>query len=147
MVWTRRVSCRLVVLILGFLVTTGCGESVPKGVILKGKVLKGGQPLAVTRPEVGVGWVQIDLIPDGKSDYTETTRAKPDGSFEFPGEGKGIPPGKYKVAVKHYENGPPNDMLQGAFAWDKTKFTVDVPQDKVGSGFDVGTLDVGTPAQ
>lgn len=148
MVWNRfvaRLSAGCVVLSL--VMALGCGESVPKGVIVKGKVVKGGEALKVNRPEVGVGWVQVDLIPDGKTDYSETTRAKADGSFEFLGEGKGIPAGKYKVAVYHYENGPPTDMLQGAFSAANSSLVIDVPQDKTGSSHDVGSLDVTGPAK
>ena len=120
----------------------GCGDDVPKGVVVKGKLVKGGQPLAVPRSDIGLGWVQLELIPDGKTEGAETTRAKEDGSFEFLGEGKGIPAGKYRLAVYHFEQGPQADSLKGLFSAQTTKIEVTVPGDK--TAFDAGTIDLAT---
>lgn len=127
-------------------VAIGCGDDVPKGVIVKGKIVKGGQPLAVPRSDIGLGWVQVELVPDGKTEGTETTRTKEDGSFEFQGEGKGIAAGKYRLAVFHFEQGPIADGLKGAFSAVNSKINVDVPADKTGSFVDLGTIELDAPA-
>src|SRR5262245_5284858 len=46
------------------LVSFGCGTGAPKGVIVKGKVLKGDAPMPVERPEIRLGMVELQLVPD-----------------------------------------------------------------------------------
>jgi hypothetical protein len=122
-------------------IVAGCGPTLPQGVVVKGKLIKAGQPLPVPRSDVGLGWVQLDLVPAGGLG-TESSRTKDDGSFEFRGAGQGIAPGKYRLAVSYYDKGPPNDSLKGAFSAAKTPITIDVPQDKVGGTLDAGTIDL-----
>ena len=60
------------VLLLLCWVACGCsddpGYKVPKGVIVAGKVLKGGQPLAVPRADVGFGMIEVALVPENAFD-------------------------------------------------------------------------------
>lgn len=142
--WTS--LCLLLVFPL-VITTTGCDDSVSKGVIVRGKLVKGGAPLKSARPDVGLGWVQIELHPPAGSNISmEMTKPNEvDGSFEFLGPGQGIPPGNYQMVVYHYEQGPPNDSLQGKFAPGVTPLKVDIPADKVGGTHDLGTLDLDRP--
>ncbi len=131
------------VLVVAF---AGCGPSGPPRVTVKGKLVKGGAPLPVPRADIGLGWVQMELIPaDGNSSKQhEMTRTKEDGTFEFIGEGDGIATGDYRLSVIHFEQGPPNDKLKGAFSPEKTQIKISVPADK-GSTHDLGTIDLDNP--
>ncbi|MFO0870400.1 MAG: hypothetical protein U0935_15850 [Pirellulales bacterium] len=133
-------------LTMAVLLVAGCGPSGPPMVVVKGKLLKGGKPLPIQRPDIGLGWVQMKLIPEGsgKEQVVEMARAAQDGSFEFVGEGKGITVGTYKLSVLHYEQGPPNDGLQGAFADDKTPIRLTITADK-GNPLDLGTIELDSP--
>ena len=110
----------------------GCGSSGSDLVIAKGKIVKGGAPLPITRPDIGVGSLQLQLAPEAGAAglAPEVTRAKEDGAFEFVGEGKGIKPGTYRLSVLHYQDGPPVDKLNGAFAPQTTPLKVTVAADK-----------------
>lgn len=131
-----------------FACVIGCGPSGPPTVVVKGKLLKGGAPLAVPRSDVGLGWVQLELTPEGgaAAERGPQLSAKDDGSFEFLGEANGVLPGSYRLSVLHYEQGPPNDKLNGAFSPQKTPIRVTVPGDK-GKEYDLGTIDLDNPPQ
>jgi hypothetical protein len=124
----------------------GCGPSGPATVVVTGKLLKGGKPLAVPRADIGLGWVQIQL--DGEGDAkklgAQLSRTKEDGTFEFQGDGGGILPGVYKMSVVHFEQGPPNDSLKGAFAPETSPIRITVPADK-GNKVDLGTIELDSP--
>jgi hypothetical protein len=124
----------------------GCGSSGPDLVIAKGKIVKGGNPLPITRPEIGVGSLQLQLTPEASAPglEPEVTRAKEDGTFEFIGEGKGIKPGTYRLSVLHFQDGPPVDKLNGAFGPQNTPLKVTVAADK-GPSHDLGTIDLDKP--
>lgn len=117
-----------------------CGCSGPSnppvipGVVVQGKILKGGQPLSVPNQDIGVGVVEVMLIPLNENPNSElqTTNAKSDGTFEIIGAGKGIPPGAYKVAVFQRDQGIESDQLQGDFSKEKTPIQIDVPEAKTG---------------
>jgi hypothetical protein len=48
-----------------------------------------------------------------------------DGTFQVTGkDGKGLPPGKYKITVEHSRK--KRDLLGGAFSEDKTPFVRDI---------------------
>jgi hypothetical protein len=148
---------RAVVVLLLILACLGCGGSgykVPQGVVVRGKLLKGGVALTVPGSEVGVGWVEVQLIPAteiGRSGdqgdvavvSAELTWAKPDGSFEFVGAGKGVKPGAYRLAVYQRAQGPDTDQLNGVFSKENTPITVEVPE-TIGGSHDLGTIDLET---
>jgi len=134
------------------LVIAGCdGGYTPKeGVTVKGSILKGGQPLQVPRRDIGLGSVEVQLVPAGSaagSGSLETAMVAEDGSFEFRGAGRGMSPGKYKVAVYQHDKGMASDALNGAFSNVNTPIEVEIPQDKVGDTHDLGVIDLDTKAK
>jgi hypothetical protein len=99
----------------------GCGRTVK----VKGQLTKGGKPFTTKDRAL----VQMIFHPDGGEavdTYPATVNA--DGTFEVVGkEGKGIPPGKYRISVEApdpYPDGP--DLLRGKFAPDKTPIVREV---------------------
>jgi len=116
-----RVSCFF--LLLACILVLGCGGG---GGAVKGKVLKGGQPLKVSDK----GMVQVRFINESDG---FTAPVGPDGSFTLTGnEGKGIPAGKYKIAVLAYDPYPTKDLLAGKFSAMATPVNKDVkPGDDV----------------
>jgi hypothetical protein len=118
----RRVALLLAVLAAGLL-AAGCGGS--GKLQTRGKVLKGGQPLILPEGE----YVRLTFVPvleKGKAeDYYVAEFNRADGTFKVAGKDlKGMPPGKYKVAVEHLKNR--RDILKGAFAEDRTPFVCEV---------------------
>jgi hypothetical protein len=103
------------------IITSGCaGPTGPVTVNCDGTLLKDGQPLEVANREIGVGQVTLEFIPveaTGPAPQTYGAQADAAGKFSLPG---GVPPGKYKVAVRQWDPYPDNDKLQGAFAKEKT---------------------------
>jgi len=93
----------------------GC-ESKPRAVTVTGSVLRGGQPLAVSK----TGYVQIILQPDVGADEQYTTRegrCEMDGTFKI----VEVPPGRYKIGVEHLDPNPQIDKLNGAFRAGESK--------------------------
>ena len=137
-------------LVGGFVVLAtlaGCGgPKIEKGVIVKGKVLKGGAPIPGVRPDAGLGLVQITLLPlaaDANKPEPGMALLKADGSFEIPGHGKGIRPGKYKVVIVQRDARPGQPSAVGdKFTQANTKLEVEIPADKIGSEHDLGVIDV-----
>jgi len=81
---------------------------------VKGKVLKGGQPLKVSDK----GMVQVRFVSENSA---PSAQVGPDGSFTMTGtDGKGIPAGKYKIAVFAFDPYPTKDLLGGKFSEQKT---------------------------
>ncbi len=129
----------------------GCGSgdeyAPPAGVTITGKIYNGGGPMRMERPDVGLGSIELTLVPEG-ADATnenldlETTIAEVDGSFMFEGPGDGIPAGKYRLAVYHYENGPGEDNLEGAFSPVNSPIEITVSEEYVGGEQDLGVIDV-----
>ena len=133
------------------LVAMGCGDdggyTAPEGVVVTGKVLHGGEPMQVERADIGLGFVELVLIPEGADpdtnpDGVESTFAESDGTFIFEGPGEGVPSGKYRLAVHHYEQGPESDRLEGAFSASNTPITIDISADNIGSDQDVGVIEL-----
>jgi hypothetical protein len=98
----------------------GCGRKA--NVTVKGTVVRGGQPLPVSK----TGVLQVTLRPDlGEGEqYTpkvaECDRAT--GQFVIPD----VPPGKYKVGVEQFDPNPQTEKLNHAFTADKGKFIRDI---------------------
>ena len=135
----------LVCLILT-LALVGCSgaPAIDAGVIVSGKVVNGGQPIAVANRQNGVGKLQIELIPIlGTNDKRDrdSTGAKEDGSFEFLYAGKGVKPGKYKLVVLALDE-PMKDSLNGTFNEANSPIEVDIPADKLNGKFSLGTIDL-----
>jgi hypothetical protein len=121
------------------LAVVGCGDggvkAPPNATIIKGKLTKGGQPLAV-KPMVGLielVFVPVDAGGDSKQVVDkQTATVSPDGTFELRGlSGRGISPGKYKIVVRQWDEFPTNDLLKGAFDETNTKIVREVGKDAV----------------
>lgn len=120
----------------------GGNPEVKPGVTVRGKVLKGGEPLKVRNQEIGVGMVEVVLIPASNPANSERTLAKPDGTFEILGPGKGLPPGDYKLAVYQRDQGPGTDLLGGAFSEAKTPITVKLSESNVGGQMNLEVIEL-----
>ena len=98
----------------------GC-ESKPRTVTVTGSVVRGGQPIAVSK----TGYVQIILQPDVGADEQYTTRegrCEKDGTFKI----VEVPPGKYKIGIEVLDPNPQIDKLNGAFRAGDSKIIRDV---------------------
>jgi hypothetical protein len=114
--------------VLTGLAASGCGSG--GAIRVKGTVTNNGQPLSVSDK----GMVQVIFIPDDpeKAGDTYPANVNPDGTFEVPGkEGKGIPPGKYRVAVRQLDPYPTKDKLKDKFSPEKTPIVRDVASREV----------------
>jgi predicted small lipoprotein YifL len=138
----------------------GCGGGGPRRVIVKGRVVEGGKPLELKGDQFKAGAIGVEvtfypLDASGKVDQTKQsqgTRVREDGSFTLDGElGKGIPVGKYKVALRFSDpmyRTPKGqgDRWEGKFALDKTPFTFDVQDASKEIVIDIGAGGGGAPA-
>jgi hypothetical protein len=114
------------ILVIGLVagLLAGCGSSMLKPT---GRVVKGGAPFL---PKDGE-FIIVTFCPEptgGKATNTELYVCEVDrtkAKFTVAGkDGRGLPPGKYRVAVqleKHH-----SDLLKGQFAMDKSPFVFDV---------------------
>jgi hypothetical protein len=139
--------------VLACLMAAGCGGGV-KRVTVTGKIIDGGAPLNLTGRDYqeGAASVEVRFYPADEALTTLvasmpislSARAKPDGTFVMDGgDGKGIPVGKYKVAVTNRnmtmdrrsgsKAAGQGDVWEGRFSAEKTPFTFDVqaPQEVV----------------
>jgi hypothetical protein len=116
---------KIVVLTLCALAVCGCGGSERK-MQAKGKIVKGGAPFTVPAEE----YVRVTFYPmpaDGarpNNSYVAVYNRN-DGKFTVVGpDGKGLPAGKYRVAVEHERKR--KDLLGGAYDADRSPFVVEV---------------------
>jgi len=128
-------------------VLAGCGggQVVPKGVIVTGTVVQNGKTLDVPNREVGLGNVLISLVPLGQSQAQATVEhamADKDGAFKVIGRGRGVPPGKYRLAVQQQDRGPGSEMLKGDFSDKTSPMEVAIPADKLGGTHSLGEIDL-----
>jgi hypothetical protein len=138
----KALSGLLVVLVC--VAVVGCGGSV-KRVTVTGKIVDGGKPLALTGRDYqeGAASVEVRFYPDDealvalleKLPVSLSASAKQDGTFVIDGgDGKGIPVGKYKVAVTNRNMNADRrnpaagqgDVWGGKFSADKTPFKFDI---------------------
>jgi hypothetical protein len=118
--------------------TAGCGGS---GLYrTRGRILRDGTPLHTEADDT----VRVTLvpIPEGGARVTDVYIANfdpKDSSFRVSGkDGKGMPPGKYRVAVEHLRQR--RDLLKGAFDLDRSPYVRDVR-----SAGDEITIDLAKP--
>jgi hypothetical protein len=89
---TFRITGAVLVSLVG-LALPGCGSGYSH---MTGKITEKGAPLKLSDK----GVVQLRFVGKDADDYYQAD-VQPDGSFTVVGrDGRGIPPGKYKVAVK-----------------------------------------------
>jgi hypothetical protein len=140
----------------------GCGGSLPveQGVVVKGKVLQGGQPINLAGGDMPPGMeestgFEVALVPEGGGEehlrgmyYGEYSTD--DGSVVFRGPGQGIPPGSYVLTVAGADAMPGDtigDPFQGKFLTETSPFKIEVPPGKIGDEHDFGELDLQNPSQ
>lgn len=116
--------------------SAGCGASaVHEGTVVpvQGRVTNAGQPLTVKGQEIGLGFVEVKFCKyEGEGKRTAandafTTKTDASGSFKISGRfGHGIPPGKYRIAVRQWDPYPSNDVLAGKFDEEHSPFIRDI---------------------
>lgn len=122
----------------------GCGKGGPTTYRVTGRLVNNGQPVTVPATEAALGSVQIRfllLAEDGTADgYSFDAPTDAEGAFSVQGAtGRGIPPGKYRIAVYQYDPYP-IDKLRGAFAEEKTPIVREIT-----GSTDLGTIDLAKP--
>ena len=97
-------------------------------VATQGKVTNAGQPLTTSDPVYGYVEVVFISVPEGdKPPESFTARADASGSFSVAGKlGEGIPPGKYRIAVRQWDPWPDTDKLERKFDEQNTKIVREV---------------------
>lgn len=109
------------------LVPVGCGGPAP--VVVEGELLQNGTPYRIAQGDE----VEVMLMGDsaeGKPVWTSGTFDPATGTFRFLGPiGKGVLPGKYKMAVsiREYMKGGP-DRLKEEFSQRSTPLAFDVTE-------------------
>jgi hypothetical protein len=103
---------------------SGCGRG--GRLNTAGRIVKGGAPYTVPQEE----YVRVTFFPvtsDGKppqNTYIATYNGA-DGTFRAVGpDGKGIPAGKYRIALEHLRQ--KKDVFNGAYDGNKSPFVFDV---------------------
>jgi hypothetical protein len=106
------------------LLVPGCGGETK--LQTKGRVVKAGQPL-IPRGDESVRVTFVPLLPDGNppKDHYFAEFDPADATFTSAGKDlKGMPPGKYRVAVEHKKNR--RDLFAGKFDENRSPFVFDV---------------------
>jgi hypothetical protein len=110
------------VAMLAAIVAAGCNG--PPMLKTEGRLVRGGEAV---RPGPGE-LVHVIFVPatDGRAnDYFAAEFNAADGTFQAAGkDGRGMPPGKYRVWVEVLKN--KKDLLKGAFDEEHTPFVYDV---------------------
>jgi hypothetical protein len=112
----------------------GCGSHGPFNA--KGRVLKGGKPFELGENEgLRIFFVPLDPPAGGYDSFAAEFHK--DGTFVVKGkDGRGLPPGKYRVTLQHMKN--KEDLFRGRFMGEHSPFTCEVGR---GSGEVVVDLD------
>jgi hypothetical protein len=117
----RRIGLLAAALLVA-LAAGGCGKTMLK---TKGRVVKDGKPFLPGEGE----FVRVTFVPladgDRPADYYVAEYNRADGTFQVAGkDGKGMPPGKYRVAVELDRKR--KDLLGGKYDADRSPFVFDV---------------------
>lgn len=100
----------------------------------KGRVLENGLPIQVNTdnmppgdPGMKVTFIRVGSVEAGEEIQAQILEAR-EGSFQLIGaDGKGIPPGKYRVSISLGPDGG-QDLLKGKYSREKSKIEVDVKE-------------------
>src|SRR5258708_37534898 len=101
----------------------GCGDGKLR---TRGRLVKSGQPVIPTEEE-SIRVTFVPILPDGKppSDHYFAEFNPANGTFQSAGKDKkGMPPGKYRVAIEHKKN--KQDVFGGQFDENRSPYIVDV---------------------
>lgn len=107
----------------------GCaGDDDPTRLQISGKVTDAGQPLEVGGRDIGLGRVVVEFYPldasgNAAGEPLETASVAESGEFELI---DGIPPGRYRIAVRQWDPYPQTDRLQGRFDPENTPIVRDL---------------------
>lgn len=108
----------------------GCSSHPPEPPpvpVLKGKLTKGGQPLAVSQGMGDYAHVAAIFIPLGHQATQFNCKVAADGTFTAASSDGSVPaPGKYRVAVRQWDPFPRTDKLNGAFDEDRSPIVVEI---------------------
>jgi hypothetical protein len=121
-------------LVLVVLFVYGCGGD--GRIKARGRIIKGGTPFVLGEGE-GMRMAFVPLEASGETYDSYVAVCEKDGSFKVVGkDGKGLPPGKYRVDLEHLKK--KKDLLKGAFAGKRSPFLREISS---GSGEIVLDLD------
>lgn len=151
----RALSCLLVVMVCFAVV--GCPGGEGRRVMVTGKIVKDGTPLALEGSDFqeGAAYVEVTFyeLDDAGAIATDgraySAKAKTDGTFAVTGdEGQGIPVGKYRVALRQSRSSASyspkvqaqGGLWEGNFDASNSPFTFDIQNEKE------VVLDVGSQA-
>jgi hypothetical protein len=137
---------RLLPCLLTVVLALGCGDS--SRVKAKGKIVKGGEPFTIAE---GEGGLRLFLVPvtEGKDEGHHAFPVEfhaDNGTFEVVGtDGKGVPPGKYRVHLEHMKN--KEDLFGGKLMGTKSPLICEVASGKeLVVNLDEANLDRPAPA-
>ncbi len=105
------------------LLVSGCGDGRLR---TRGRVMKDGQPLLPKEGE-SVRVTLVPILPDGQppADHYFAEYNPANGTFQSSGKDrKGMPPGKYRVAVEYKRK--KKDVFAGQFDENQSPFVFDV---------------------
>jgi hypothetical protein len=106
------------------LAAAGCGGD--QKLQTKGKLMKGGKPF-IPAAEEQIRVTFVPILPSGgpPRDHYHAVFNRDDATFKSAGKDlKGMPPGKYRVAVEYKKN--KQDMFDGKFDEMRSPFVFDV---------------------
>jgi hypothetical protein len=107
----------------------GCGDDDgPPRLQIHGHLTNAGEPLRVAGADVGLGMVVVEFYPlDEKgqppTEPLETAHVPASGEFNLV---DGIPPGRYRIAVRQWDPYPQVDRLENRFDVHNTKIVRDL---------------------
>ncbi|MCS7021217.1 MAG: carboxypeptidase-like regulatory domain-containing protein [Gemmataceae bacterium] len=122
---------------LGLLLVLGCSNKSGGGVgegrtKPRGRILENGLPIKIDTSKLPPGdpGLQVTFIKlggvDAGTEYEAVVTDSANGAFELIGkDGKGIPPGKYRVVITLAPFGS-EDMLKGRFSRERSKIEIEV---------------------
>jgi hypothetical protein len=118
------------------LLLVGCGAPPDDSIPVRGKLTNNGQPLAVQGRDLGLGYVELHFYrmnDDGSVDKDPADAAvEESGEFTVRGrDGRGLPPGKYKITVRQLDPAPDNDKLGGRFNLENTPLVREVTDEEI----------------